>query len=128
MRAVNRQIMLLAVAGIGLLGGAGIAVQRAQHESKHEGREGQDGYDERYGSHGRPRYTASARDGVASTQTMRNGHLRQYWPDGRLKFDATYRDDAYDGDIRGFAAKFHGPVQEQLDAAKDAADVAEKLP
>ena len=37
-------------------------------------------------------------------------------------------DDAYDGDIRGFAAKFHGPVQEQLDAAKDAADVAEKLP
>ena len=37
-------------------------------------------------------------------------------------------DDAYDGDIRGFAAKFHGPVQEQLDAAKDAADVAERLP
>ncbi|WP_457070902.1 DUF4142 domain-containing protein [Hymenobacter sp. UYAg731] len=37
-------------------------------------------------------------------------------------------DDAYDGDIRGFAAKFHGPVEEQLDAAKDAADVAEKLP
>jgi putative membrane protein len=36
-------------------------------------------------------------------------------------------DDAYDGDIRGFAAKFHGPVQEQLDAAKDAADVADKL-
>ena len=37
-------------------------------------------------------------------------------------------DDAYDGDIRGFAAKFHGPVQEQLAAAKEAADVAEKLP
>ena len=37
-------------------------------------------------------------------------------------------DDAYDGDIRGFAAKFHGPVQEQLDAAKEAADVADKLP
>lgn len=37
-------------------------------------------------------------------------------------------DDAYDGDIRGFAAKFHGPVEEQLDAAKEAADVAEKLP
>ena len=37
-------------------------------------------------------------------------------------------DDAYDGDIRGFAAKFHGPVEEQLDAAKAAADVAEKLP
>ena len=37
-------------------------------------------------------------------------------------------DDAYDGDIRGFAAKFHAPVQEQLDAAKAAADVAEKLP
>ena len=37
-------------------------------------------------------------------------------------------DDAYDGDIRGFAAKFHGPVQEQLDAAKDAADAADKLP
>jgi putative membrane protein len=37
-------------------------------------------------------------------------------------------DDAYDGDIRGFAAKFHGPVEEQLDAAKEAADVADKLP
>ena len=37
-------------------------------------------------------------------------------------------DDAYDGDIRGFAAKFHGPVEEQLDAAKAAADVADKLP
>ena len=37
-------------------------------------------------------------------------------------------DDAYDGDIRGFAAKFHGPVEEQLDAAKEAADAAEKLP
>ena len=36
--------------------------------------------------------------------------------------------DAYDGDIRGFAAKFHGTVQEQLDAAKEAADVAGKLP
>lgn len=34
-------------------------------------------------------------------------------------------DDAYDGDIRGFAAKYHGPVADQLDAAKDAAD---KLP
>ncbi len=37
-------------------------------------------------------------------------------------------DDAYDGDIRGFAAKFHGPVEGQLDAAKEAADVADKLP
>ncbi|MDQ2772507.1 MAG: DUF4142 domain-containing protein [Bacteroidota bacterium] len=37
-------------------------------------------------------------------------------------------EDAYDGDIRGFAAKFHAPVQEQLDAAKEVADVAEKLP
>ena len=37
-------------------------------------------------------------------------------------------DDAYDGDIRGFAAKFHGPVEEQLDAAKEAAEAAEKLP
>ena len=37
-------------------------------------------------------------------------------------------DDAYDGDIRGFAAKFHAPVQEQLDAAREVADVADKLP
>ena len=37
-------------------------------------------------------------------------------------------DDAYDGDIRGFAAKFHAPVEQQLDAAKEAADAAEKLP
>jgi putative membrane protein len=36
--------------------------------------------------------------------------------------------DAYDGDIRGFAAKFHGPVKEQLAAAKTAADAADKLP
>ena len=36
-------------------------------------------------------------------------------------------EDAYDGDIRGFAAKYHGPVQEQLDGAKEAADVADKL-
>jgi putative membrane protein len=34
-------------------------------------------------------------------------------------------DDAYDGDIRGFAAKYHAPVEELLDAAKEAAD---KLP
>ena len=34
-------------------------------------------------------------------------------------------DDAYDGDIRGLAAKYHAPVEELLDAAKDAAD---KLP
>jgi putative membrane protein len=34
-------------------------------------------------------------------------------------------DDAYDGDIRGFAAKYHTPVEELLDAAKEAAD---KLP
>jgi putative membrane protein len=37
-------------------------------------------------------------------------------------------DDAYDGDIRGFAAKYHNSVQTQLDAAKEAADTAEKLP
>lgn len=37
-------------------------------------------------------------------------------------------DDAYDGDIRGFATKYHGPVEEQLDTAKEAAEVAEKLP
>jgi putative membrane protein len=35
------------------------------------------------------------------------------------------RDDAYDGDIRGFAAKYHPPVEELLDAAKDAVN---KLP
>lgn len=34
-------------------------------------------------------------------------------------------DDAYDGDIRGLAAKYHAPVEELLDAAKEAAD---KLP
>jgi putative membrane protein len=34
-------------------------------------------------------------------------------------------DDAYDGDIRGFAAKYHQTVEEQLDAAQEAVD---KLP
>ena len=38
------------------------------------------------------------------------------------------RDDAYDGDIRGFAAKYHSPVQAQLDGAKEVADAVEKLP
>ena len=37
-------------------------------------------------------------------------------------------DDAYDGDIRGFAAKYLPAVQEQLAGAKEVADVAEKLP
>lgn len=37
-------------------------------------------------------------------------------------------DDAYDGDIRGFAAKYHSPVKDQLAAAKDAADTAGDLP
>jgi putative membrane protein len=37
-------------------------------------------------------------------------------------------DDAYDGDIRGFAAKYHAPIEEQLDRAKDLADAVEKLP
>lgn len=37
-------------------------------------------------------------------------------------------EDAYDGDIRGFAAKYHGPVQEQLDGARDAAKAADQLP
>jgi len=37
-------------------------------------------------------------------------------------------DDAYDGDIRGFAAKYHGPVEEQLDNARDVAEAADKQP
>jgi putative membrane protein len=38
------------------------------------------------------------------------------------------KDDAYDGDIRGLAAKYYPPIDEQLDAAKEAAEAAEKLP
>jgi putative membrane protein len=38
------------------------------------------------------------------------------------------KDDAYDGDIRGFAAKYHPAVEEELDRAKDVADAVEKLP
>jgi len=37
-------------------------------------------------------------------------------------------DDAYDGDIRGFAAKYLTPVQEQLAGAKEVADTIEDLP
>lgn len=37
-------------------------------------------------------------------------------------------DDAYDGDIRGFAAKFLTPVQEQLAGAKEVADTIDELP
>ena len=38
------------------------------------------------------------------------------------------RDDAYDGDIRGFAAKFLAPVQEQLASAEKLADTVDDLP
>ena len=38
------------------------------------------------------------------------------------------KDDAYDGDIRGLAAKYYTPIDEQLGAAKEAADAADKLP
>lgn len=38
------------------------------------------------------------------------------------------KDDAYDGDIRALAAKYYTPIEEQLDAAKEAADAADKLP
>jgi putative membrane protein len=38
------------------------------------------------------------------------------------------KDDAYDGDIRGFAAKYLNPVQEQLEAAEKTADAVEELP
>ncbi|WP_081867887.1 DUF4142 domain-containing protein [Hymenobacter sp. IS2118] len=38
------------------------------------------------------------------------------------------KDDAYDGDIRGFAAKYHTPVQEELAGAEEVADVIEDLP
>ena len=37
-------------------------------------------------------------------------------------------DDAYDGDIRGFAAKFLPTVQEQLAGAKEVADTIDDLP
>ncbi|HEX8325930.1 MAG TPA: DUF4142 domain-containing protein [Hymenobacter sp.] len=38
------------------------------------------------------------------------------------------KDDAYDGDIRGFAAKYEPPVQEELAAAEEVADAIEDLP
>ncbi|MBF9224215.1 DUF4142 domain-containing protein [Hymenobacter ruricola] len=38
------------------------------------------------------------------------------------------KDDAYDGDIRGLAAKYYAPIKEQLDSAEDTADAADKLP
>lgn len=38
------------------------------------------------------------------------------------------QDDAYDGDIRGFAAKYHPALQEQLSATKEEQDKIEDLP
>ena len=38
------------------------------------------------------------------------------------------KDDAYDGDIRGFAAKYSRPVSEELDGAKEVANATEDLP
>ena len=37
-------------------------------------------------------------------------------------------DDAYDGDIRGFAAKYLTPVREQLASAKEVANTVDDLP
>ena len=38
------------------------------------------------------------------------------------------KDDAYDGDIRGFAAKHYNSVKEQLDAAKEVAGAVDSQP
>ncbi|MBD2769141.1 DUF4142 domain-containing protein [Hymenobacter sp. BT664] len=38
------------------------------------------------------------------------------------------KDDAFDGDIRGFAAKYLQPVQEELAAAEEGAEAAKRLP
>ena len=38
------------------------------------------------------------------------------------------KDDAYDGDIRGFAAKYHTPIKEELAGAEEVADEIEDLP
>ena len=38
------------------------------------------------------------------------------------------KDDAYDGDIRGFAAKHYSTVKEQLDATKEVADAVDNQP
>jgi putative membrane protein len=38
------------------------------------------------------------------------------------------KEEAYDGDIRGFAAKYEPPVQEELAAAEEVADAIEDLP
>lgn len=38
------------------------------------------------------------------------------------------KDDAYDGDIRGFAAKYEPSVQEELAGAEEVADAIEDLP
>ena len=73
MRAVNRQVVLLAVAGFGLLCGAGFTVR-------------------------------GGADAVQSPQTLRNGHVLQYWPDGTLRSDVNYRRDAYEGVYRTYYA------------------------
>ena len=73
MRAVNRQLVLLVVAGLGLFCGAGLAARRGV-------------------------------DAVASPQTRRNGHVLQYWPDGTLRSDVNYRQDAYEGVYRTYYA------------------------
>jgi putative membrane protein len=38
------------------------------------------------------------------------------------------KDDAYDGDIRGLAAKYQRPMSEELDGAKEVADATDDLP
>ena len=72
-RTRNRHVVFLAVAGLGLLCGAGLAARRGA-------------------------------DAGVSPQTQRSGHVRQYWPDGTLRSDVHYRQDAYEGVYRTYYA------------------------
>ena len=116
MRAVNRQVVILAVAGLGLLCGAGIAARRGADGQT--GQVGRDGQARRAGQAGQAHgqgvqesqkgqerlRTAAVSDAVAPPQAMRNGHVLQYWPDGTLRSDVNYRQDAYEGVYRTYYA------------------------
>ena len=76
MRSSLSRVALVALAGAGVLGGA-VMARRA---------------------------VTLARPSAVPAAPMRNGHVEQFWSDGHLRSEVTYRDDAYDGEYRTYYA------------------------
>ena len=99
-RLVLPRVALVVIAGIGVLVGARIAsgyLANGHNRFNHH-----DGSEPHEGSRGRRPRNRSINDGVPASQTVRNGHAQSRWPNGQLRSDVTYRQDAYDGEYRTY--------------------------